>query len=397
MRYRLLFVLLALVVTADQAQAQKSRKELEKEKLRNKKKLEETNAILEQTREKQQITVGQLNALKEKISLQESKLSTIQQEVALVEQDIQENAGIVEALVRDVSTLKKEYANMVAATYKVQNSQSYLLFLFASESFFQLSRRMQYYKLYSKARITQINEIEKLNQLLQKERKGLEQIRLEKKKLLQTEYIETTNLQGLRKESDALVKELSKKEKQLQDEIKALKKANEALEKLIADVIRAEIRKSTSIRNADKISLTPEAGLVSKSFAGNKSRLNWPVESGFISAKFGKQPHPVLRNVTVDNLGIKIQTNKGAIVRAVFEGVVGTVASIQGSNLVTVQHGDFFTVYANLHTITVKPGQKVKLKDAIGEVGESEGLAELQFQIWNNMDRLDPQQWLLSK
>jgi septal ring factor EnvC (AmiA/AmiB activator) len=397
MRCRLLYVLLLLIISAGYVLAQKSRKELEKEKLRNKKKLEETNAILEQTREKQQITVGQLNALKEKIVLQENKVSTIRQELKLVEQDIQENTGIVDALANDLGTLKKEYANMVATSYKVQNSQNYLLFLFSSESFYQLSRRLQYYKLYSKARTTQIIEIEKLNQVLLEERRGLEKIRLEKKRLLQSEYIETTNLQGLRKESDAMVKELSKKEKQLQDEIKALKKANEALEKLIADVIRAEIRKSTSVRNADKISLTPEAGLVSKSFAGNKSRLNWPVESGFISAKFGKQPHPVLRNVTVDNLGVKIQTNKGASVHAVFEGVVGTVASIQGSNLVTIQHGDFFTVYSNLRAVSVKPGQKVKLKEAIGEVAEADGIAELQFQIWNNMDRLDPQMWLLAK
>jgi septal ring factor EnvC (AmiA/AmiB activator) len=101
--------------------------------------------------------------------------------------------------------------------------------------------------------------------------------------------------------------------------------------------------------------------------------------------------------VTVDNLGVKIQTNKGASVHAVFEGVVGTVASIQGSNLVTIQHGDFFTVYSNLRAVSVKPGQKVKLKEAIGEVAEADGIAELQFQIWNNMDRLDPQMWLLAK
>lgn len=198
-------------------------------------------------------------------------------------------------------------------------------------------------------------------------------------------------------EQKALVEQLKKKEKQLNDEIKAIRRANDAIEKLIADLIRLEIKKSTKTRNADRISLTPEAGIVSKSFAGNKSKLIWPVESGFISARFGKQPHPVLRNVTIDNLGVKIQTNKGEKVRSVFEGVVGTVASIQGSMLVTIQHGDYFTVYSNLKNITVKPGQKVKLKDEIGEVAEEEGLAEMQFQIWNNMDRLDPQSWLFNK
>ncbi len=384
-------------MTAGEVLAQKSRKDLEKEKLNNKKKLELTNTILNETRQRQQVSIGQLNAFNEKISLQESKVQTIRRELAIVDADIMKNNEVVEALDADLNRLKAEYANMVYHAYKAKQSDNLLLFMLSAESFYQFNRRVQYLRVYAKARKTQVQEIEKVSLALLGRQKTLNSVRLEKKTLLNAEFQENMQLEAMRLEQKALVEQLKKKEKQLNDEIKAIRRANDAIEKLIADLIRLEIKKSTKTRNADRISLTPEAGIVSKSFAGNKSKLIWPVESGFISARFGKQPHPVLRNVTIDNLGVKIQTNKGEKVRSVFEGVVGTVASIQGSMLVTIQHGDYFTVYSNLKNITVKPGQKVKLKDEIGEVAEEEGLAEMQFQIWNNMDRLDPQAWLFNK
>ena len=388
-------VLVSLMLT--QAYAQKSRTELEREKLRNRKKLEETNKILNETKEKQQASLGQLSALNEKIDLQENKIKNIRSELLLLDSDILENNEVVEAMEDDLKELKKEYGAMVYAASKVKYSNRFIVFLFSAESFKQLQRRLDYLRFYAEARRKQVAEIQKVTEALLDQQKTLNSKRLEKKSLLNSEYIENTNLQGMRLEQAALIQDLKKKEKELNEEIKSIRKANAALEKLIADLIKSEIRKSTKVRNADKISLTPEAGIVSRSFSGNKSKLIWPVENGFISSRFGKQAHPVLKNVVIDNLGVKIQTNKGEKVRAVFDGVVGSIASIQGSNLVTIQHGDYFTVYSNLKNINVKAGQKIKMKDIIGEVQDHDGIAEVQFQIWNNMERLDPQTWLLAK
>jgi murein hydrolase activator len=389
--------ILLLLFWMVQAHAQKSRTELEREKQRNRKKLEETSKILNETKEKQQATLGQLSALNEKISLQEAKIRNIGSELRLLDADILENNEVVEAMEEDLKMLKKEYGAMVYATSKVKYSDRFVVFLFTAETFKQLHRRLNYLRFYAEARRKQVAEIKKVTEALLGQQKELNSKRLAKKTLLNSEYMENTTLQGMRTEQAELVQKLKKKEKELNDEIKSIRKANSALEKLIADLIKSEIRKSTKVRNADKISLTPEAGLVSRSFSGNKSKLIWPVENGFISSRFGKQSHPVLRNVVIDNLGVKIQTNRGEKVRAVFDGVVGSIASIQGSNLVTIQHGDYFTVYSNLKSIQVKAGQKIKMKEVIGEVQDHDGIAEVQFQIWNNMERLDPQSWLLGK
>ena len=149
-------------------------------------------------------------------------------------------------------------------------------------------------------------------------------------------------------------------------------------------------------RKAVRIALTPETALLSSSFAGNRGRLPWPVGRGFISQRFGRHPHPVLRNVTVENRGIDIQTGAGEAVRSCFDGKVLTIANIAGMNtIVMIQHGDFFTVYAKLRGVTVREGQRVSAREVIGAVAtDGDGTSEVQFQVWHNSANLNPETWL---
>ena len=149
-------------------------------------------------------------------------------------------------------------------------------------------------------------------------------------------------------------------------------------------------------RRAVRIALTPESAVLSSSFSGNRGRLPWPVSRGFISQRFGRHPHPVLRNVTVENRGIDIQTGAGEAVRSCFDGKVLTIASIAGMNtIVMIQHGDFFTVYAKLRSVNVHEGQRVSAREVIGTVAtDSEGTSEVQFQVWHNSANLNPESWL---
>jgi len=149
-------------------------------------------------------------------------------------------------------------------------------------------------------------------------------------------------------------------------------------------------------RRAVRIALTPETAVLSSSFAGNRGRLPWPVGRGFISQRFGRHPHPVLRHVMVDNRGVDIQTGAGEPVRACFDGKVLTIATIAGMNtIVMIQHGDFFTVYAKLRSVSVHEGQRVSAREVIGTVAtDGEGTSEVQFQVWHNAANLNPETWL---
>ena len=101
----------------------------------------------------------------------------------------------------------------------------------------------------------------------------------------------------------------------------------------------------------------------------------------------------------MENRGIDIQTAQGSAARAIFEGKVVTVANVPGmNNIVMVQHGEYFTVYAKLKTVSVETGQTVKLKQSIGTVyTDANGTTELQFQVWKNSTTLNPQTWISPK
>ena len=138
-----------------------------------------------------------------------------------------------------------------------------------------------------------------------------------------------------------------------------------------------------------------EAALAS-SFTASRARLPWPVTKGFISDRFGRKPHPVLKGIYVENQGVDIQTNAGEGVRTVYDGIVQDVTSMPGmNNVVAIQHGDYFTVYAKLRSVSVRAGQHVKARESIGTVAtDKNGVSEIQFQIWKEFTKLNPESWL---
>ena len=78
---------------------------------------------------------------------------------------------------------------------------------------------------------------------------------------------------------------------------------------------------------------------------------------------FGKHYHPVYKNLELPpNNGIDIAVNKGEKVQAVFDGVVKQIIVMPGFNqCVLVQHGNYFSFYCKLDSVSVKAGDKVLL------------------------------------
>jgi murein DD-endopeptidase MepM/ murein hydrolase activator NlpD len=63
---------------------------------------------------------------------------------------------------------------------------------------------------------------------------------------------------------------------------------------------------------------------------------------------------------------------------------------------VMIQHGDFFTVYQNLSSVSVSKGDKVSRKQTIGKVrtsGET-GKTVIKFLILQNTTYNNPASWL---
>ncbi|WP_205500543.1 murein hydrolase activator EnvC family protein [Rufibacter psychrotolerans] len=418
----------------------KSKAQLEREKNANLKRIQEANRILQQTAQKKQASLGQLNVIKEKITVQKGVINNISSEIQYLNRDLRTTEEKVADAQTDLQKLKKEYSRLIYAASKTANSYNKLMFLFASDSFNQMMRRMRYLRQYTEARKQQAAAIEALQQKLNGQLNTLSSQKQQKKSLLNVQLKENQNLLSMHDQQDQVIQQLSLQEQSLKQEVEQRQKAVRQLDKLIAAIVREEIARAaraaeaaarakaareaaaaaakagkpapkpaasgnagstakTTVSRTDRVTLTPEAALLSSNFAGNKGRFAWPVERGFISQRFGRQAHPVLKGVVVENRGIDIQTGANEQVRAIFGGKVLAVHTIPGmNNIVMVQHGEYFTVYAKLRSVSVTEGQEISTKQTIGTVyTDAEGTSELQFQIWKNQTNLNPQGWLMPK
>ena len=147
--------------------------------------------------------------------------------------------------------------------------------------------------------------------------------------------------------------------------------------------------------------LTPDMKLIGTDFLGNRGRLPWPGEKGIISSPFGTHKHPVLTNVTVENIGVEITSSGKTEARAVFKGRVERVIGIPGANMaVIIRHGKYLSVYQNIINARVKPGDNVDTKQVIGDVyidSENGNRAVLKFMIFEEKSKLNPEEWIAKK
>ncbi len=373
------------------SQAQKSKAQLQQEKQDNLRKIEEAKKILSQTTNKKQNTLGQLAALNQRIKAQEGLITSIRGELTLLSEEIEETNLIIAALEEDLKNLKKEYASMVYAAHKANQGFNRLTFIFSSKSFNQFFMRLKYMEQYGKARRTQAQQINRVQRTLTDQITIIESKRSEKNILLAEQIKENRSLANLRENQSSLVSNLQKQEKQLKKDLEDRENAVAKLDKLINDIIKEEIAKAKA---AEK-STSEAANTLASGFVENKTKLPWPV-SGFVSKKFGRQPHPVLKGITENNTGINIQTKENEKVKAIFNGQVTMVAFVPLlGNTVVVSHGDYFTVYAGLKEVLVKKGQSVTTGQELGDIlTNKDGVSELKFEVRKSVTALDPQQWL---
>ncbi len=389
-------LVLVLALSFTLAAQRKSKAQLQTEKTQSLLKIKQAEKILAQTKQKKKTSVGQLYAVQEQIKERQKLTSSIRETLTLIGDDIEDNNDIIEALEDDLKNLKKEYAEMVYNTQKASQSQSKLLFLFSAKTFNQLFMRMKYMEQYAETRKKQSEQINKVKKVLGGQVPSLKHQKNEKNALLAEQLNESDKLKKLQVEQKSVITALAKTEKQAKKNINKNKKSIGKLNKLIDDIIKAEIAKSTKSKSATKLKLTPKSAALAKSFTSNKGKLPWPVESGFITQRYGKQTHPVWKHVTIDNPGIDIQTEDNQKVRSVFEGQVKKIAFVPGmGNMVMIQHGEYFTVYAKLKEVHVRSGQSISTKDTIGTaLTDSDGVTELKFSVWKNNQTMNPKLWL---
>ena len=398
---RLLSILFLL--SSFHAVAQKStarQKELEVQKQRLTSEIKQINTLLFKNTKKKKDVLSEVEDLNLKIAVRSQLVNVNNQQANLLTRQISVNERDIGNLRKELTALKKDYAEMIRKSYKSKSSQNRLMFLFSSESFLQAYKRIQYMKQYASFRKKQGDEIaiktttlQTLNTTLINQKRKKEALVSENRKVQQT-------LERERKSQEVLIRSLKKRASSLATSIKQKQKKAAAIDREIERLIREAIavsNKAAGKKSNKTFVLTPEAKLLAKNFTANKGRLPWPVEKGVITQRFGTQPHPVVRTTMIKSNGVTIATSPNAIARAVFEGEVMTILSFKGSNpTVLIKHGNYITTYKNIGKLYVKKGEKVKAKQAIGEIftHPQTGKTILQFSVFNEFTPQDPKSWI---
>jgi|SRR4051812_21430060 len=401
-KFFILFIAFLLLTNVCFGQKQ-TKKELENKKKQLQKEIDYTNELLAETKKNKKLSLTQLVTLNKKISVREELISTINTEILVLNRQIKLNNESISNLQKDLSKLKAEYAKMIYYAYKNRDSYNRLMFIFASADFEQAIMRLKYMQQYSDYRHKQAELIMSTQKNLNDKIHDLQLKKSDKGLLLGSQETEKKHLTAEKTEKEQVFSELQDQESTLKKDLEKKKRDAEKLQQAIQRVIERELEKAQAEATkankpkTQRLVLTPEAQQLSTSFANNKAKLPWPVVKGVISEHFGVHPHPLMKDVDINNNGVDITTNNGSLVRAVFEGEVKAVVSMPGAGqFVLIRHGEFFTIYSNLKDIYIKVGDKVKTKENIGSIlfDDEDSKTVMHFEVWKGQVKLDPEDWL---
>ncbi|RBQ10174.1 murein hydrolase activator EnvC family protein [Pedobacter miscanthi] len=426
--HKLLFILFLSVLTLSAVAQTESQLRRKKEAIQRE--IEQLQKNLNKTASGKKLTLQQINTINAQIRLRQDKIGTINSEIKNLDNQISQNTNTVHTLQGQLGDLKKEYAGMIRFAQRNRNSYDKMMFIFASKDFNQAYKRIKYLQQFSQYRKKQAGYIENTQQDLNGKIKVLDKTLREKSDLLKEQERERERLGKDKNEQSVVLNKLSKDEKQFKQDIVARKKQQAQIDRAISAAIQRAIEEARrkaaeearrkaaeearlaaakakaenkpapatptapaakAKSTAELLTATPEAAKLSAGFENNRGRLPWPVATGTITERFGM--HKV-DQATYTNDGVDITTSDGATVRAVFSGKVAAVQVFMGRTVVLINHGEYFTVYQNLRSVSVSVGNDVDTKQAIGVVANTGDDAILKFQIRRGQAALNPEAWI---
>ena len=396
----LLFFLFLTITSSAQI---KSRKQLELDRKRIKNEIIMVNKLLFDAKKSEKNALEDLKDLNQKIAIREQYISAINLEVESLSNGIAIYEDDIKQLEKKLIKLKEDYAAMIYKSYKSKSQQSKTMFLFSSKNFYQAYKRLKYMNQYASFRKKQGEEVVVLTNQFQQLKDSLLFQKQLKDTLLANEEVEKLKIEEDKKSQQNLISQIKKKEKKYKKELRQKQDEEKKIADRIDKIIKDAIAKSNAKKGAKKskgFSLSPEAKALAIRFEQNKGKLPWPVDSGLIVRKFGKQPHPIYVGNFINSTGIHIATNKGTNAEAIFNGeVLAIQTQSEGKKSVLVRHGNYISVYNNLENTYVNVGEKVKTGQALGKIFTDRitGKTKLIFVLSKNTTRLNPASWILKK
>jgi len=453
---KVLFIVCSILFVINVTFSQ-SKKDIEKRIENTKREIELTSNLIKETELSKKQSYSKLELISRKIELRKEFINDISIQLTILNTQLFNTQNQVSSLSKEILNIKTEYAKIIYYEYINRNAYDRLMFILSSDDFNQAYKRLKYLQFYTEYRRFQVSQIisktKQLNQVIASYNATI----AEKATVVQSKQKETESLADEQDQKSKEITVLESRQKELKVDLQKKLIIAEKLKNEIARIIAEEQRKLAEQRrqaalaaaakkaaDAKKLADAKKAAIAKKAlatkatsktgvakstpvsiptvekpvasnptpvidanaedieltgkFSDNIGKLPWPSSNGVITQPFGEHPHPMFPSIKITNNGIDITCSKNTQARAVYEGEVTKIIIIPGANsAVLVRHGNYITVYSNLVNVLVKQGQKIKMKQIIGTIfnDEETDKTTMNFQIWKETTKLDPQKCLL--
>lgn len=244
-----------------------------------------------------------------------------------------------EELCRELNMERTLYAEMVREAYRNYRNNNLMSYLFTSDDFVDVARKIVNLRAVSQLREERMVRIENLTAEVAKQRKILAENKESLDATVKDLETQKGKLQSDQRSARSSIASMSTKEKQLLRE--------QQLQKRRLEAAVSELRKLS------------KGNTTGASFTAKTSNLNLPVVGGRVKRY-------------MDNMA-EILGSPNANVVSIYEGKVVDITQnrITGKYDAYIAHGEYITSYAGLSSVAVTKSAKVSKNQKIGVIGES--------------------------
>ena len=454
---RFIIILLAFV-SVGIILANKSQYNIKQEQKRTNKEISETTKKLNENKKQTREQMNLLNRLSAEIQEKNDSITSLKESIDSIDGSMTILTDSIAKMEGSLTLLREKYGEVLRSIRKSRHTSNNIAFFASANSFSDAFRRVRYLRQFAAWQVNKTQELQnaitsvsdaketlvklhsnkassikkvsatqaalqnsekKQNQViadLGKERTALEAYLKEKQQeARQLDAQLSKMIAQQQKEAEKRRKEEEKKRKAEEKKRKeAEKKRKEEEKKALAKKNEEAKKKKQQQDNTSKpVEQVPQDDVATtddekaqapvqqplSAFESKKGKLPYPVLGKYrVVGKFGKQKHPQFPNIMTENSGIDIELLSSGSAIAIFEGTVSAIFRQPGFNtIVMVRHGEYLSIYANLSSISVKSGDKVKANQVIGTVyadPEDNNRRILHFEIRKETVKLNPQHWI---
>lgn len=373
-----------------------SRKSLEQDRMQIIEQIERTTDILNQTQVQKQRTLAEAELLESRIKNRTSLVQMTSREIQLFDKEIEQTSGKIDEINLQIEHSKESYSSLIREAYFQKMTNNKFAYFLSSKKLNAFFNRWRYLSKFKEACLIQIDLLRSKTLILEQIVQQLKTDKAVRNDLIQAELAAQEALKEDLIRKDNWVRALQNNEAELSDALEKQRRERENLNRAIENVIIASLSsKKTIILKKDETHFE-DLGLNPGGFELNKGQLINPLKGRIIVA-FGKQKHPVVPNVEIENKGIDIRGIPGEKVVATYDGTVVHQSHVPGQgSMIIIQHDEYYSVYSKLAQVSVLKEQEIRAGEPIGLTFgyENEQAGILHFEIWKGQNQLNPTNWI---